>query len=47
MKKFDLNAYGVEEMGVNEMCTVDGGLMEITLKQIISIALSPVLTFFA
>jgi len=25
MKKFDLNAYGVEEMGVNEMCTVDGG----------------------
>jgi len=25
MKKFDLNAYGVEEMGVNEMYIVDGG----------------------
>ena len=31
MKKFDLNAYGVEEMGLDEMSAVDGGVFPLLI----------------
>jgi len=40
MKTLDLNAYGVEEMNVNEMEKVDGGILEVLLIQAIGLYLT-------